>query len=136
MTVKEEKNNEVVKSRNRRVHMANERTFLAWIRTSVGIIALGFVVERFAIFMRQLSFYFGREDVPPIHQTHGTSRIFGIALVGIGTIMSLLSYIRFKRVTKQIDEDTYLPSSPLDLVLTVIVFVVGLFLVVYLLYSL
>jgi len=32
--------------RNRRVHTANERTFLAWIRTSIGIMAFGFVVEK------------------------------------------------------------------------------------------
>jgi putative membrane protein len=37
------------KVRNRRVHMANERTFLAWIRTSMAVMAFGFVVERFAI---------------------------------------------------------------------------------------
>lgn len=136
VTAEKAENSESVKSRNRRVHMANERTFLAWTRTSIGIIALGFVVERFAIFMRQLSFYFGREGIPPIHQTHGASRIFGIALVGIGTVMSLLSYIRFKRVTRQIDEDAYQPTSSLDFALTAVVFVVGLFLVVYLLYSL
>lgn len=32
--------------RHRRIHMANERTFLAWIRTNVWIMALDFVVER------------------------------------------------------------------------------------------
>lgn len=36
----------VARVRNRRVHMANERTFLAWIRTSIGIMAFGFVVEK------------------------------------------------------------------------------------------
>ena len=39
---------------NRRVHMANERTFLAWIRTSIGIMAFGFVMEKFALFVRQM----------------------------------------------------------------------------------
>ncbi|MDO8281130.1 MAG: DUF202 domain-containing protein [Thermodesulfovibrionia bacterium] len=37
----EDKN--AVKVLNRRVHMANERTFLAWIRTSISIMAFGFV---------------------------------------------------------------------------------------------
>jgi len=37
--------------------MANERTFLAWIRTSIGIMAFGFVVEKFAFFVRQMSYY-------------------------------------------------------------------------------
>jgi uncharacterized membrane protein YidH (DUF202 family) len=35
--------------KNRRVHMANERTFLAWIRTSIGIMAFGFVIEKFMV---------------------------------------------------------------------------------------
>jgi uncharacterized membrane protein YidH (DUF202 family) len=38
----------LVRIRNRCVHMANERTFLTWIRTSIGIMAFGFVVEKFA----------------------------------------------------------------------------------------
>jgi putative membrane protein len=34
--------------------MANERTFLAWIRTSIAIMAFGFVVEKFGLFLRQV----------------------------------------------------------------------------------
>ena len=37
--------------KTRRVHMANERTFLAWIRTCIGIMAFGFVIEKFIIFL-------------------------------------------------------------------------------------
>lgn len=113
--------------------MANERTFLAWIRTSIGIIALGFVVERFAIFMTQLASLFTREGAAPPVQHHGASRIFGIALVGIGSLMSLLAYVRFKRTARQIETGAYLPSSALDLALTLVVFIVGVFLAVYLL---
>jgi putative membrane protein len=32
-------------------HAANERTFLAWLRTGIAIIAFGFVVEKFNIFL-------------------------------------------------------------------------------------
>ena len=39
--------------------MANERTFLAWIRTSIGIMAFGFVVEKFALFLKQVSYLLG-----------------------------------------------------------------------------
>ena len=115
--------------------MANERTFLAWIRTSIGIMAFGFVVERFALFVRQLSLLFGKDLLPQSLQPHGYSRIFGIALVGAGTIMSLLSFIRYRERAKQIDEDAYQPSGALDLLLTVAVLIIGVFLVVYLLAS-
>jgi Domain of unknown function (DUF202) len=49
--------------RNRRVHMANERTFLAWIRTSIGIMAFGFVVEKFALFIKQMSIVLGKSNI-------------------------------------------------------------------------
>jgi uncharacterized membrane protein YidH (DUF202 family) len=105
------------KVRNRRVHMANERTFLAWIRTSIGIMAFGFVVEKFSLFVRQMSYFLGKEVMPP---PRGYSSVFGIFLVGLGALMGVLSFIRYKKVEKQIDEDTYQPSLILDILLTLI----------------
>ncbi len=133
--------------RNRRVHMANERTFLAWIRTSIGIMAFGFVVERFAIFVKQLSFYIGTSSLPPgmhelkksIHESvpqMGYSYLFGILLVGMGALMGFLAFIRFKKVERQIEEDTYQPSRILDVLLTLTVLVIGIFMIVYLYHSL
>ena len=117
-------------------HLANERTFLAWVRTSIGIMAFGFVVEKFALFMKQLSFVLGKsypgEALPP---SHGYSAILGIFLVGLGVLMGLLAFIRYKKVEKQIEEDTWQPSSMLDALLTISVLAVGIFLVVYLIYS-
>ena len=37
-----------------RTHMANERTFLSWSRTSISLLAFGFVIEKFEIFLRHL----------------------------------------------------------------------------------
>ena len=122
--------------RNRRVHMANERTFLAWIRTSIGIMAFGFVVEKFALFMKQMSIILGKSTLenmmPP---SHGYSAIVGIFLVGLGSLMGLLAFVRYKKVERQIDEDTYQPSSILDILLTMAVLAVGIFLVMYLIHS-
>jgi putative membrane protein len=121
---------------NRRVHMANERTFLAWIRTSIGIMAFGFVVEKFALFIKQMSLILGNANIenalPP---SHGYSAIVGIFLVGLGTLMGLLAFVRYRKVERQIEEDTYQPSSILDLLLTLSVLAVGIFLVVYLIHS-
>lgn len=122
--------------RNRRVHMANERTFLAWIRTSIGIMAFGFVVERFAIFVKQISYLIGRPDflkVPP--PIHGYSSSFGILLIGLGALMGLLSFVRYKKVENQIDEDTYQPSLILDIMLTMSILTIGIFLIIYMIHS-
>ena len=50
---------------NRRVHLANERTFLAWIRTSIAMMAFGFVVEKFALFVKEAE-YFLMKAVPGV----------------------------------------------------------------------
>ena len=121
---------------NRRVHMANERTFLAWIRTSIGVMAFGFVVEKFALFIKQVSLILGNANIERASSpSPGYSTIVGIFLVGLGTLMGLFAFVRYKKVERQIDEDTYEPSSILQIVLTLSVLAVGVFLVVYLIHS-
>lgn len=117
---------------NRRVHMANERTFLSWIRTSIGIMAFGFVVEKFALFVKQVSYFLGKEVAVP---SRGYSSVFGISLVALGAIMGVLAFIRYKKVEKQIDDDAYRPSLILDILLTISILVIGIFLVIFLIHS-
>jgi putative membrane protein len=117
------------KVRNRRVHMANERTFLAWIRTSISVMAFGFVVERFALFVKQLSSFLGRETTPPSSEY---TTAMGILLVGLGALMGVLAFFRYKSVQRQIDNDTYVPSLLLDVLLVLAVLAVGVFLMLYL----
>jgi len=126
--------------------MANERTFLAWIRTSIGIMAFGFVVEKFALFVRQLSYFFlssglqGQQKIPgPLSEavplSRGYSSVFGIVLVGLGTLMGVLAFMRYKIVERQIDEDAYRPSVILNVLLAISVFSIGIFLIIYLIHS-
>ena len=124
--------------RNRRVHMANERTYLAWVRTSIGIMAFGFVVERFALFLKQLRYFLektgsaeGSLPAPP----PGYSSFLGVLLVGLGAIMGVLAFIRYKKVEKQIDQDAYQPSITLDILLAISILTIGVFLVFILLHS-
>jgi putative membrane protein len=131
-----------VKARNRRVHFANERTFLSWIRTSVGIMAFGFVVEKFGLFVRQVSYFLAKsghlpagEDIPSVLPSASYSSILGLLLVGLGALMALLAFIRYKKVEKQIDEDSYRPSLILDALLTLSVLGVAIFLMLYLFHS-
>lgn len=133
--------NPLSRVRDRRVHMANERTFLAWMRTSIGIMAFGFVVERFGLFLKQITYMLGQtgalglaaEQKPP---GAGYSAFFGIALVALGAFMGLLAFIRYKKVERQIDEGTYHPSLILDLLLALSIVTVGVFLVFYLVHTL
>lgn len=126
--------------RNRRAHLANERTFLAWVRTSIAIMAFGFVVEKFALFLRKMqqlvavSGHLAPEVPQPLQGQY--SSLAGIILVGMGALMGVLAFIRYYKVKKQIDEDTYQPSMLLNILLAILVLAIGIFLIIYLLKSL
>ena len=123
-------------SSHARDHMANERTFLAWIRTSIGIMAFGFVVEKFALFIKQIALLLGKSHSQILpdtsHSLQGYSSIFGVFLVALGVLICLLAFIKYKKVEKQIEGDTYQPSILLNVMLTLSVLLIGVFLVVYL----
>jgi putative membrane protein len=113
-------------------HLANERTFLAWVRTSIGIMAFGFVVVKFTLFVKQLSILLQRNITVP---QRGYSSIIGIALVGFGALVGLLAYVRFLRIEKQLAGNQYKPSVSLSTALAVFVFCMGIILVLYLVES-
>ena len=88
-------------------HLANERTFLAWIRTSIGIMAFGFVVVKFSLFLKQISIILGKGMVD---HSKGYSSVAGIVLVIVGAITAVLSYIRYK-LLRQIKYRNILPNQ-------------------------
>ena len=113
-------------------HLANERTFLAWIRTSIGIMAFGFVVVKFSLFLKQISIILGKGIVD---QSKGYSSVAGIVLVNVGAIAAVLSYIRYRKTAKQFDLGYYKHSSLLKTILTAFIFSVSVFLIIYLIKS-
>lgn len=125
-------NKKLQKVRNIRAHLANERTFLAWIRTSISIMAFGFVVEKFGLFISQISYFLGKEGVYPPPRY---SSFLGIFLVALGAIIGVLSFVRYKKVEKDIDEEVYHPSLTLDILLTLSLLAIGIFLIIYLIHS-
>jgi len=113
-------------------HLANERTFLAWIRTSIGIMAFGFVVVKFTLFIKQIALLLGKEA--DIHQ-HGYSSFIGILLVAVGAFTTLLSYLRYVRIKKQLELNSFKSSSMLIIVLTLLILLISISLVTYLVQS-
>jgi len=87
-----------------RIYMAAERTFLAWIRTGIALMALGFVVARFGI-----SFPDAVGPTAPLVlvRRSGASLLIGLALVGTGVLTCVLSAVRHTRYVKAIDEGRF-----------------------------
>ncbi|GAC1313641.1 MAG: DUF202 domain-containing protein [Mucilaginibacter sp.] len=111
-------------------HLANERTFLAWIRTSVAIMGFGFVVVKFALFIKQISLVLNSKQT--VLPGKGYSTQIGILLVGIGAFMALYSYLRYRNTEKQLLNKAYKPSQLPSLLLTLAIVIVGALLVIYL----
>lgn len=120
-------------STNIRDHLANERTFLAWVRTSIGIMAFGFVVEKFSLFIKEAAAFLGKLHFNQPHFfLQGTSPIFGITLVAFGALVCMLAFFKYKITEKQIADGSYKPSTKLNVLLTISILLVGILLVVYL----
>ena len=118
-----------INKENAREHLANERTLLAWIRTCIGIMAFGFVVMKFSLFIKQISLLLDK-NVPTVQ--HGYSSIIGIFIVLVGAVMLILSYIKYKKTERQISTQSFQPSSTLIFSLIIIILFISILLIVYL----
>lgn len=109
------------------LQMANERTMLAWARTSIAIMALGFVVARFGFVLRELQ--------PPASRPipGGVSIAFGTALVGCGAVVVVLATGRYVRTGQAIERHAYHWSPGLVTVMSLLLVVVAALLAAYLL---
>jgi putative membrane protein len=124
-----EKENSVFKPND---HLANERTYLAWIRTSIGIMAFGFVVVKFSLFVKQIGIALGTGIKTP---SLGYSSLIGIVLVAFGALSILFSYGQYRKTEIQLRTGKYVPSSVLTSLLTAILFLISILLIFYLLQS-
>ncbi|HEY6847255.1 MAG TPA: DUF202 domain-containing protein [Terracidiphilus sp.] len=89
-----------------RVYFAAERTFLAWIRTGLGLIGIGFAVSRFGLFFRQLS---ASQSHLPTRAT-GLSVWSGVTLVGLGVIVILSSVLRHVQLMRELKSGSWTPG--------------------------
>ncbi len=97
-----------------RDHAANERTLLAWIRTGIALMAFGFAIARFGLFLREVA------QVGQVRVAHGTgSSWFGVVLVVLGLVTNAAATVRYARLRNAIQ--ARLPISPSP----VIVYVLG-----------
>ncbi len=118
--------------RNFSDHAANERTFLAWVRTAIAVMAFGFIVERFDLFLEVAGPSLVGRVVSVPGQKFGN--IAGLALIILGTAMVVISAMRFLMTAKIIDspELRHGPGSRADIALAALLVLLGGSLFVYL----
>jgi len=113
-------------------HAANERTYLAWVRTAVAVMAFGFLVEKFDLFLKFAELSVGTHAPRIPHQALGG--VAGLALIVLGPVMMIIATLRFLQTARNIDSpDQHLTvGSRLDIALSVLLTLLGASLLVYL----
>ncbi len=107
-------------------HLANERTFLAWIRTSIAVIGLGFVVAKFSIWLNQLATTAGLR-IPHL----GVSMPVGVAMLAFGGLLAILAYYRYNVIHRQIEQGEVKADRGLIGLVTLFVVVLSIAVVIY-----
>lgn len=114
-------------------YLAAERTFLAWIRTSIALMGLGFVLARFGLFLQE----FNRLEPDLPARSYSLSLWIGVALILLGVAVCLLSTLRHLRMLKQLQSGESLFAAPPRLAVGVaaVLILLGLFMAGYLIFA-
>src|SRR5579859_3927350 len=113
-----------------RDHLANERTFLAWVRTGAAIVVFGFAIGRFSIAMRQLTALQGQ-----VIRTAALSVWMGSGAIVAGVVMVMAGLVRYRKTRQQIDSGSFEPAGFVVDLVAVLMVVFGLVLAGYLIYT-
>jgi putative membrane protein len=113
-------------------HAANERTFLAWVRTAIAVMAFGFLIERFDLFVRVAAPQLAQRELG----THGEgfANWAGLAFIIIGIVTVAIAGERFWLTGKDIDAEAEVasPGERFDLALAFMIGLLGASLALYL----
>jgi len=112
-----------------RDHLANERTFLAWLRTGVATIVFGFAIGRFSIALREFMKLQGYASSTP-----GFTTWLGIISAVGGVLLILAGLKRYRQTKVQLDSDTFEPAGSVIDVVSCLLAIFGFVLAGYLAY--
>jgi putative membrane protein len=111
-------------------YLANERTFLAWIRTSIAVISLGFVVAKFGVWLRELATRLAPQT--PLPST-GLSLPIGVAMMAMGGALAVLAAWHYHLVNLAIERGEVQANRGLIVAVTAGVALLALAMIIYLL---
>ncbi|MBD1921194.1 DUF202 domain-containing protein [Microcoleus sp. FACHB-831] len=96
-----------------REHLANERTYLAWMRTAIALMGFGVVIVRLRAFQ------------PPLVPRPGNGWMLGLIFSLVGLVTVLLSTWHYFVARRDIDEDTYEPADRWVILFSLAVILLG-----------
>jgi len=110
-----------------RDHLANERTFLAWIRTGVATIVFGFAVGRFSIALQEFMQFEKKPTTTP-----GLTAWLGMISIVAGVLLIVAGLYRYRQTRVQIDTDSFEPAGTIIDLVAVMLALFGIVLAGYL----
>jgi putative membrane protein len=117
-------------------HLANERTFLSWLRTSIALIGLGFIVARFGLFLREFGLVVkNTSNNNPAAVSlfgHYQSSLIGISIIILGIALILLALRNYLTTRSYIEKGFYIPSNFNIFAASLSLVFLGILIIVYL----
>lgn len=116
-------------------HAANERTYLAWVRTAIAVMAFGFLVEKFDLFLEVAARSLGGRAPTALNELVGD--VSGLLLILLGGTMMVVATLRYRQVGRDIDaaEPRRIRGTRMDMALVALLLGLGGTLFAYLGYT-
>jgi putative membrane protein len=110
--------------------LANERTFLAWVRTSIALMTFGFVIARFSLWLREMSFGINAAATVAVPHT-GISAVIGECIMGVGGALTAFAAWRYHVVHRSILRGEIEPDLRMVAAITAIILAATAAMIVY-----
>ncbi|HEU5047692.1 MAG TPA: DUF202 domain-containing protein [Rickettsiales bacterium] len=111
-------------------YLANERTFLAWVRTSIAVISLGFVIAKFSVWMHEIATRLTPGKPLPVT---GISMSIGIAMMGFGGFLIGAAACHYHFTNKAIERGEVKANHALVMTVTVAIILLSIAMIIYML---
>ncbi len=115
-------------------YLANQRTFLSWVRTSIALIGLGFAIERFGIFLQQFRLMADPSQAGnlPTTATHEYSALVGIGMIVVGTGLIFFALKNYLDNNNTIASGKYTPKNAIVYTASIAIIGLGMIMIIFL----
>ncbi len=115
-------------------YLANQRTFLSWVRTSIALIGLGFAIERFSIFLQQFRLIADPHTTGNAASgtTHEYSALVGIGMIFVGTVLIIYALKNYLDSNKTIASGRYMPKNAIIYTASATIIGLGIIMIIFL----
>jgi putative membrane protein len=115
-------------------YLANQRTFLSWVRTSIALIGLGFAIERFSLFLQQFRLIANPDTTGNAASAtaHDYSTLVGIGMIIVGTGLIVYALKNYLESNKTIASGKYIPKNAIIYTATATIIGLGIIMIIFL----